>query len=134
LDGYIPGIVPGVKFPSGAALSVNGNPTPHGLFTPPPANGFSFLSFLLARKAESISFEVGLDDGSPNRIVTQPVFQVWGDNKLLWASPAIAGKAQTVKCENLKVDGVRTLVLKVMCPGKKEGVEPVWYEPTVTWK
>jgi hypothetical protein len=128
------GMTPGRRFDNGAALSVNNRQTPHGIFAPPLENGVSILAFLLGRKAKLLSFEVGIDDTSGGILVTQPVFQVLGDNKILWESSAIRGKGYTEKCENLSVDGVRTLVLRVNCPGKRDGTGTVWFEPTVTWK
>ncbi|HEV3341966.1 MAG TPA: NPCBM/NEW2 domain-containing protein [Pirellulales bacterium] len=132
--GAVTVLTPGLRFDDGGALRVDNRPAPHGIFAPPPDNSFSSLSFQLGKRAKSLSLEVGLDDGSGPFLATQPVFQVWGDNKLLWTSAAIRGRGHTDKCENLSIEGVKLLVLRVNCPGKRDGTGAVWFEPAVTWK
>jgi hypothetical protein len=120
--------------PNFAPLTVNGMPTPNGLFAPPPDNGFSTIKYALGKKAKSLTFEVGIDDASSNALATQPWFQVLGDDKEIWKSPPIRGKGHMEKFKNLNVENVNVLELRVNCPGKRGGTGTVWFEPMVTWK
>lgn len=120
--------------PNLAPLTVKGRPTPNGLFAPPPENGFSTIKYALGKKAKSLTFEVGIDDASSNALATQPWFQVLGDDKEIWKSPPIRGKAHMEKCQNLNLESVNVLELRVNCPGKRDGTGTVWFEPMVTWK
>lgn len=81
-----------------------------------------------------LSLEVGLDDGSSNTLATQPVFQIWGDGKVLWTSPPIRGKGHMEKCDGLNVRSIRFLELRVNCPGDRAGTGAVWFEPALTLK
>jgi serine/threonine protein kinase len=124
----------GVRGYNGAAMNVAGNPTPHGIWAPPLTNGISSVVYDLGKKVTSLSVEVGIDDAADNYLATRPVFQIYLDGRLKWASQAIAGKGITERCDNLSVEGVRMLELRVICAGDSRGTGTVWVEPQITWK
>jgi serine/threonine protein kinase len=124
----------GVRGNNGAAMNVAGNPTPHGIWAPPLTNGISSVVYDLRKKAASLTVEVGIEDAADNFLATRPVFQIYGDRRLLWASQAITRKGYTERCDNLKVEGVKTLELRVICAGDSRGTGTVWVEPQITWK
>jgi hypothetical protein len=124
----------GVRGSSGAAINVAGKPTPHGIWAPPLTNGISSVVYDLRKKAASLNLEVGIEDAADNILATRPVFQIYGDRRLLWASQAITRKGYTERCDKLSVEGVKTLELRVICAGDSRGTGTVWVEPQITWK
>ena len=59
---------------------------------------------------------------------TALTFEVLGDGKSLWKSKPVAKLDMYETCE-LKIDKVKTLTLRVSCPGPNTFARAMWYEP-----
>jgi hypothetical protein len=65
------------------------------------------------------------EQGNP---ATPLVFEVWGDGRILWRSQPVAVMNQMQDCR-VGIKGVRTLELRVVCPGRDNWGVAVWFEP-----
>lgn len=87
----------------GKPLSINGKTYDNGIST----HAWSMVC-VEVNGAVRFHAEVGIDDSSENR--GSSVFEIWGDNKLLWRSPVIKGGDSAVSVD-LPINGVEMLYL-----------------------
>jgi len=93
-------------------------------------NGFSAVKYRFTPGYDY--FESGVvvpkvkeEQGNP---ATPLIFEVWGDERLLWRSQPVATMNQMQGCR-VGVKGVTTLELRVVCPGRDNWAVAVWFEP-----
>ncbi|HUY32240.1 MAG TPA: NPCBM/NEW2 domain-containing protein [Pirellulales bacterium] len=128
------GFAKGKNAATNTPLTFLGKESPHGLFTHPDNNSTASVRYDLEKKARRLALNVAIDDGAVITPRCSLVFQVWGDDKLLWSSVPIIAKGQVAGCE-LNVANVKVLELRVMCAGRSNSsAYAVWLEPRVTWK
>ncbi len=114
-------------------LRVKSTEVPHGLVLMPPANGFSTVSYRLAKRAVQFRAEVGIADGAYNVCESPLVFEVWGDGRLLARSTPIQNRGETLPV-SVNVGRVEVLELRVVCQGGNQDAFAVWIEPHVLRK
>src|SRR5262249_39274250 len=107
-------------------IQVQGKRNPNGLGTHPPSNGFASVKYELNGKWRTFSATAAINDSA--RPVTPLRFKVIGDNRVLWESKPL-NPAEPQKCE-VDITGVRSLELRVDCPGRYDAAHSVWLDPT----
>ncbi|HUY36921.1 MAG TPA: NPCBM/NEW2 domain-containing protein [Pirellulales bacterium] len=128
------GFAKGKNAATNKPLTFLGKESPHGLFTHPDNNSTASVRYDLEKKARRLALNVAIDDGAVITPRCSLVFQVWGDDKLLWSSVPIIAKGQVAGCE-IPLANVKVLELRVMCAGRSNSsAYAVWLEPRVTWK
>ena len=69
------------------------------------------------------------DDSGSGRIVSRLTFVVLGDGRELWKSAKVdPGRPQPCR---VRVKGVETLELRVLCPGVWDYAFAVWIDPVL---
>jgi formylglycine-generating enzyme required for sulfatase activity len=111
-------------------LIAAGKASPHGIFMHALGDSFASVRYDLGRRAKQFNAHVGLDHPDAR---TPLVFQVYGDDKLLWTSAPMRPKDGLAKCE-VSLDNVRFLELRVNCAGDSFCAHAVWFEPEILWK
>ena len=123
----------------GAAITVQGAPFKHSLCTHPDPNSVSFVNYNIQGKYQKFEGAVAIadfdraaadrEDGTTKR--TQLTFKVFGDKKLLWSSnPLVNGGSSQVFSINVR--HVKTLHLRVECPGLHGYRFAMWLDPILT--
>src|SRR5262249_937575 len=114
-------------------ITVEGQPSPHGLSMVPPSNGFSTVKYRLNGEAKVFRASVAINDleGDARGPVTPLTFKVLGDGEVLWESGAVrtAGKGPEA---HLNIAGVDLLELQVACPGAFFNARALWLEPQIS--
>ena len=79
-----------------------------------------------------VAFEakVAISDVVPVGSATGLIFQVVGDDKVIWNSKPIQAKGDSQDCW-VKVEGIDVLELRVVCPGSHAWAHAVWLDPYV---
>jgi hypothetical protein len=113
-------------------ITVEGQPSPHGLSMVPPSHGFSTVKYRLNGEAKVFRATVAVNDleGDARGPVTPLTFKVFGDGELLWESGAVqtAGKGPEA---HLNIAGVDLLELQVACPGDFFNARALWLEAQI---
>lgn len=112
-------------------ISVNGKPSPNGLFTHPPERGKATVRYALDGTYDTFGSEVGIADNNDPQPQSAVTFKLIGDGKVLWTSPAIQAKGRTVEC-SADIRGVKQLELVAEAAGSHYFAHAVWVEPHVT--
>jgi hypothetical protein len=120
------GSVPGRKY----KLTLNGAPATRSIFLRAPAKGIAQVSYALDGKWTALRASVGVPKieektGDPASPLT---FEVLGDGKSLWKSEPVT-KVEVLQTCELRVEKVKTLTLRVHCPGSDAWNRSVWFEP-----
>jgi hypothetical protein len=114
-------------------LKLNGEPVPHTIFLHPPTKGTAQVSYNLAGKWAVLKAAVAVPriemENTPNA-VSELTFEVLGDDRSLWKSKPTSKVGDVQECE-VKVERVKTLTLRVHCPGNDGWGRAVWYEPVL---
>lgn len=102
----------------------------HSIFAHVPPDGNSQVSYTLGGKWTAMQVTVGIpklqeDAGNPEVGMT---FEVVGDGKTLWKSEPVT-KIETYQVGAVSVSKVKTLTLRVNCPGNNAWGRTVWFEP-----
>jgi hypothetical protein len=122
-------------------IRFQGRESPHGISMNPVPNNFGSVKFELPNNAETFMASAALNDtaaapGAPpgvGRIATRLTFQVLGDDKVLWESKPIDTARKSQECK-IAVSGVKTLELRINCPGSYVNAHAVWLEPRILLK
>ncbi len=116
----------------GERIIVEGKPSPHGLGMHPPAGGESHVAYQLNKQFQRFSGTAALNDSvSPYMVQSAVIFQVMGDQKMLWQSKEVTKQHLTEEF-SISVSGVMLLELKVFCPAGNFAAHAVWVEPQLT--
>lgn len=113
-------------------LEFRGTPAPHSIFIHAAPSGVTEASFPLDGKWIAFRTHVGvpkLEENAGNP-ATPLIFEVVGDGKPLWKSDPVA-KTETYQTCEVRVQKVKTLTLKVRCPGNNSWARAVWFEPVL---
>jgi len=109
----------------GLTISVNGQPSPHGLSMHPPYKGSARVKYDLAGRYATLSGAAAINDEA-RQIRSALTFRIVGDGRELWRSqPLRRGREEF----NVSLRGVRKLELCVDCPGLMADAHAVWVEP-----
>jgi serine/threonine protein kinase len=122
-----------------AAITVNGVSFPKGLWTHPPASGFSSVQYRLSGlDAAAFVTQVAINDSARPGSGSLLTFQVLGDGAVVWTSAPMRATGQTQECR-INVPDVRDLELRVYCstdPAEQapnrpahHGAHAVWLDP-----
>jgi serine/threonine protein kinase len=122
-----------------ADIAVNGVGFPMGLWTHPPAGGYSTVQYRLSGlDAASFVTKVAINDSAGDAAGALLTFQVLGDGKVLWTAAPMRATRQTQECR-ISVKDVSVLELRVHCPNKpaepvpgrpgNHGAHAVWLDP-----
>ncbi len=109
-------------------ITVHGKLARYGISIHPPSNGYSYVNYMLKEgEYESLIANVALND-DVSEASSDVVFEVLGDNKVLWTSPPIR------KCHNsvyLCVDISSVKLLQLRCQAKEShmNAHAVWVDP-----
>lgn len=122
-------------------IRVQDKESPHGISMCPAAQDYCVAKYRLRGKAADFRAWVALNDsaGAPNqrpgegKIPSPVVFVVVGDGKELWRSEPV-DLARVVQECSVRVAGVKTLELRVECPGSNVNAQAVWIEPQVVMR
>lgn len=113
-------------------LKMKGEAAPHSLYIVPITRSHCELNYVLAGKYTRLIADIGvpkLEDFSENP-ASGLVFEVMGDGKSLWKSKPVT-KLDEYQHLDVKLDKVKTLTLRVNCPGANAWARSVWFEPMV---
>ena len=116
-------------FPPGK-VKVRGVQPPHAVSMHPPTNGSSTVSYNLDGKYRTFTTIAAIMDDA-KQMQSKAAFHVWGDGKPLWTSRPLHGAGEFQEC-SIRVAGVRTLKLEVICTGPYNGTHSVWVAPMLT--
>jgi len=105
---------------------------PHSILMHPPDKSYASASYALGGKGSVFRSAVGVPrhDKLGNPPATPLVFEVLGDDKTLWKSKPVGRLDKFQTCE-VRIDKVKTLTLKVSCPGENSRAHAVWFGPVV---
>jgi hypothetical protein len=111
-------------------IKINGELVPHTICYVPPEKGVGQLSYTLGGKWTVFQATIGVaktrdDAQNPHSPLT---FEVVGDGKSLWKSERVT-KLDTFQSCTISVDRVKTLTLRVYCPGNQDWAWSLWIEP-----
>src|SRR5262249_48092741 len=113
----------------GHRISVNGVPSPRGLWMVLRSNPSSYVSFSLGKKYQTLQATAAINDTTgPTGSQTALIFKVLGDGKVLWESKPLQ-KQGSSQSFTVSVAGVDKLELEVHCPGTPANAHAVWVEP-----
>ncbi|KAI9916240.1 hypothetical protein PsorP6_016910 [Peronosclerospora sorghi] len=114
------------------SIRVNGELKRRCLSTHPPSNGSSYVMYDLSEAYETVSGAVAINDDSPNEILqnrgVSVVFQIYGDEKLLWQSKAMS-TTYLIEQFEVNVRNMRMLELRVVCQGCNYCAHAIWVNP-----
>ena len=117
---------------NGLQVKIDDKDQLHSIFLHPKSGGQSLASYPVSRlwsqvRGEVFIPQIGDDRG---RIGSPIVFELVGDNKVLWASKPIQefDKRQMFQVD---IDKVETLHLRVKCAGIHDYARAVWLEPVL---
>lgn len=116
-------------FPPGK-VKVRGVQPPHAVSMHPPTNGSSTVSYNLDGKYRTFTSIAAIMDDA-KQMQSKAAFHVWGDGKPLWTSRPLRAAGEFQEC-SIRVAGVRTLKLEVICTGPYNGTHAVWVAPMLT--
>jgi hypothetical protein len=116
-------------FPPGK-VKVRGVQPPHAVSMHPPTNGSSTVSYNLDGKYRTFTSIAAIMDDA-KQMQSKAVFHMSGDGKQLWTSRPLRGAGEFQEC-SIRVAGVRTLKLEVICTGPYNGTHAVWVAPMLT--
>jgi predicted Zn finger-like uncharacterized protein len=117
----------------GNAITVNGVASPKGIgMHPPDGPGYASARFHLGKPSAILKATVALND-TAGVVLSQAVFEVYGDGKQLWQSLPVKGPKQPQEC-SVDVSGVDVLELRVRSQGSHIGLHAVWVEPRLLQK
>jgi hypothetical protein len=111
-------------------IKVQGERYPNGLGTHPLRFGFASVKYKLNGTWRMFSATAAIND-DVRRPRTPLHFKVIGDNRVLWQSKPLGKTAESQKCE-VDITGVKTLELRVDCPGPHDHAQAVWLDPYVS--
>ncbi|KAJ8575654.1 hypothetical protein ON010_g3559 [Phytophthora cinnamomi] len=123
---------PNASATGSAPIHINGEAKQRCLSTHPPSHGDAYVIYDLAGAYHTISGGVAFNDDTRNEFLENGgvslVFQIVGDDKLLWQSKPMS---DTCLVEQFEVDirKVRMLELKVSCRGSNHCAHAVWVDP-----
>ena len=105
---------------------------PHCVYMHTPARGDSEASYPLGGKWVGLRVAVGVPkpDDKTAVLATPLTFEVLGDGKSLWKSEPVAG-FDAFQTAVLRVEKVKTLTLRVNCPGHNGWAQSVWFAPVL---
>ena len=109
---------------------MDGIPYENALGLHPPRAGSASVTFPLNGKYKIFASAVAIADNTA-RIRTPVVFQVYGDNRLLWKSKAIKDHSDIDLCR-VSVKRVQTLELRTQSPKSHFGLHAAWLDPAVS--
>jgi hypothetical protein len=119
-------------FDSGGTIKVkmNGEYVPNSIFLIPQVNDSSQVRYPLGGKWTVFRAAIGIPkvsdkQGDPSTPLT---FEVLGDDKSLWKSEPVT-KMETYQTCTINVEKVKTLTLRVHCPGHNGWAASYWFEP-----
>ena len=115
-----------------AQITLAGKKSPHGIFAHPKPNGRSNVRYEIGGLGyETFEATVGVDENRRYGPHTPLTFEVLGDGKSLWRSKPVKRWGEPQHCK-VDVGGVRSLELRVHCPGDASLAMAVWCEPRLT--
>ncbi len=113
--------------PSG--ITVKGERFTKGLWMHPRDRSDASVKYRLDGLSACVfQAKVAINDSARSGSATPLAFQVFGDGKVLWTSRPVQAPRQTDDC-SVKVEGIRVLELRVVCPGSHGSAHAVWLDP-----
>jgi hypothetical protein len=117
-----------------AKITVDGRLAEHTFMLHPPEKGASRVSYDLYGQWATFRSSMRIlrpSDTDRGEAGSALVFEVWGDGQRLWKSEPVAKFEVTQNCE-VDVRKVKTLQLRVVCPGPPHWAQAVWIEPVLS--
>jgi NPCBM/NEW2 domain len=114
----------------GGPIVVNNVRSPKGLgMHPPDAPGCAEVRYRVPKQARVFKAGVAFND-SAAVVFSKAIFEVWGDDKILWQSDPVDVHHPNVPQEcTIDVAGVEVLILRVRAEASHLGLHAVWVEP-----
>jgi F0F1-type ATP synthase membrane subunit b/b' len=114
----------------GEKIKIDGRLIPHSINFVPPEKGIGEVSYPLAGKWTVFRATIGVPKTrdkaeDPHSSLT---FEAVGDGKSLWKSEPVS-KLDTFQTCTINIDKVKTLTLRVHCPGSNGWAATCWIEP-----
>jgi hypothetical protein len=108
-------------------MSLDGQPSPHGVGMHPTPAGPAYLAIKLDGKHRRFKARVGQNEG-PQPLRDPMRFTLVADGKAIWHSrPNYGGK--DVEDVDQPIEGVKELRLELSCEGEPRGAHGLWFEP-----
>ena len=102
----------------------------NGIGLHPPRAGSSFARYRLDGKYRRFDGSVAINDTAGGAAQSALLFQVIGDERVLWQSKPIRFW-KIFERFDIDVRGVDELELRVICPGHMHNAHAVWLEPAL---
>lgn len=117
---------------SGRQVKIDGRDQVHSIFLHPKPRGLSLASYRINRQWSELRGEVFIPriGDERGRIGSPIIFEILGDNKVLWTSKPIQEFDQR-QAFQVEIDKVETLHLRVKCTGKPNYARAIWIEPVL---
>ncbi len=114
----------------GKPITVDGVQYENALGLHPPTAGAASVAFQLNGKCKTFFSSVAISDHNA-RIRGGVVFQVYGDNRLLWKSRLIQNHGDVDSCQ-VSVKGVHIFELRTQAVKSDFGLHAAWLDPRVS--
>lgn len=113
-------------------FKMDGEAVPHSVLMHPRTNSDASAGYALGGRMTVFRSHVGVPkhEGIAGDPATPLIFEVLGDGKSLWKSEPVA-KLDTFQACEVRIDKVKTLTLRVSCPGDQGRAHAVWFGPVV---
>ena len=110
----------------GRKILVRGATPLHSLYTHPPSDGTSSVSYVLGGAFSTFKGIVTVTDTSNPRVPL--IFRILGDNNVLWQSQPVK-KAGETQGFAFSIKKIKKITLEVNCPGVNYQAGAVWQDP-----
>ena len=110
-------------------FSVRGITLTHALYTHPPSDGSSSVSYRLGETYSTFRGIVTVTDDSNPRVPL--IFRVIGDNDILWQSQPVRKAGETQEFA-VSIKKIKKITLDVTCPGVNHQSGAVWQDPRLS--
>jgi hypothetical protein len=114
-------------------FKVNGEYVPHTIYLHPTTNSYSQVRYTLGGKWTALHATIGVPKVRDDQVnpVSPLTFEVMGDDKSLWKSEEVT-KMDDFQTFTINIEKVKTLTLRVHCPGGFGLALACWIEPFLT--
>jgi len=110
-------------------ILVNGKKFPKGIWTHPTSKNYASMKYTIdGLNAQALEGKVAINDTAARGAASPLIFEVRGDDKVLWYSRPVKFAHQIQDC-SVKFQRIHVLELRVYCQGFNAAAHAVWLDP-----